>query len=144
LTVAARCVLARKRFLSKELMMIRSLLVASCVAAALASGPLSAQTPPATPPSPAVTPQGSPPPVRIIPGDVRPGERTDSPGARAIDDGSPSAGGRISETAPAPRAGTGPSRFRDDLASCSARERDERASCRQEMFAARAQGLYRN
>jgi hypothetical protein len=134
-------VLARKRFLLKELMMIRSLLVASCVAAALAAGPLGAQTPPATPPSPAVTPQASPPPVRTIPGDVRPG----APGARAIDDVSPSAGGRISETAPASLAGgTGLSRFRDDLASCNGREPDERANCRQEMFAARAQGLYRN
>jgi hypothetical protein len=61
-------------------------------------------------------------------------------------------GGRISETAPlpresapAPRAGaSGEARYRDDLRRCDTLDPAARTSCRLEMSAARAQGLYRD
>jgi hypothetical protein len=160
---------------------MKPLLVASCISALLAAGPLVAQTPPAgsagpRPPAAAPIPgtqeQGRPvPPTDSMrPGTMQdptaprpplgagsdrptpgaPADRMGSPSERStgsdrpIDD-PPRRGGRISETAPAPSpGGTAPSRFQADLRTCDTLERESRASCRQEMFAARAQGLYRN
>src|SRR5262245_10147297 len=59
----------------------------------------------------------------------------------------PRLGGRISETAPVPHPPVrrrGSERFRDDLAGCDKLQDDSRATCRTELFAARAQGLYRD
>jgi hypothetical protein len=107
------------------------LLAASCVAAVLAFPPLAAQTQPPgiAPPRPAVTPMP---------------ETVGTPPARTIDVPSDRPAGRVSETAPAPRAVSGETRFRADLATCRTLEAASQASCRREMYAARAQGLYRN
>ena len=126
--------------------MKRALLAISCCAAVIAAGPLGAQSqsPGADTQSPraAVTP--SVPESRTSPGAIAEGERVTSPWARTIDEPADRPGGRISETAPAPRAASGESRFRADLASCTALEAESRLNCRREMYAARAQGLYRN
>jgi hypothetical protein len=121
---------------------MKRLALVSCIAAALAAGPLAAQTP--TPPAGSASPEavnpshatGTPLPITVIPGDAR------SPST----DAGATSGGRVSETAPAPRAGhsSGDARYRSDLATCAQLEPASRASCRQEMAAARAQGLYRN
>jgi hypothetical protein len=111
-----------------------------CLAAALAAAPLAAQTPsPRTDsPSPATTPNS--PESRTSGGALR----AEVPRPRTIDDAtSASPGGRVSETAPTPRVSRGEGRFRADLASCTTLEPESRASCRQEMYAARAQGMYR-
>jgi hypothetical protein len=64
--------------------------------------------------------------------------------AKPLDD-PPRTMGRISETAPMPRAAeSGSERFRSDLRRCDTLEPAARGACRQEMSAARAQGLYRN
>src|SRR5512145_2178203 len=117
-------------------MLKQSLFALSCIAA-LAAGPLGAQAQ-----SPAMTP--SAPESRTSPGAINDAQRIDAPHRRTIDEPAARPGGRVSETAPAPRAGWGEARFRADLASCNTVEPESRASCRQEMHAARAQGLYRN
>jgi hypothetical protein len=124
--------------------MMRSLIATSCIAASLVAAPLSAQTqsPGAAHPAPAASPVA--PESRSSSGALREGERLGAPRERTIDEPADRPGGRISETAPSPRAGTGETRFRADLASCRAREPESQTSCRQEMSAARAQGLYRN
>ena len=117
----------------------------SCVAASLVAAPLNAQqiqSPETANQAPAASPLA--PESRTSPGALREGERVGAPRERTIDEPAERPGGRISETAPSPRAGTGETRFRADLASCRAREPESQTSCRQEMSAARAQGLYRN
>jgi hypothetical protein len=150
---------------------MKRLALVSCIAAALAAGPLGAQTP--TPPAGSATPStpeavnppyrtGTPLPITVIPADPsgpaagagdmrRPGDTLPSQPDRRMDGSFPSnagamSGGRVSETAPAPRAdrSSGDARYRSDLATCAQLEPASRASCRQEMAAARAQGLYRN
>lgn len=123
---------------------MRSMIAMSCIAASLVAAPLSAQTqsPETANQAPAARPAA--PESRTSPGALREGERIGAPRERTIDEPAERPGGRISETAPSPRAGTGEARFRADLASCRDREPESQMSCRQEMFAARAQGFYRN
>ena len=101
---------------------------------------------PGTPQDPTVPrpPLGAERTLRGGPADAMraPGEPTTA--ANHLIDDPPRRGGRISETAPAAPAGSGQSRFQVDLKTCEALDAASRASCRQEMFAARAQGLYRN
>ena len=147
---------------------MKSLLAAMSVVAVLVSGPLAAQQaptpggspqPPATvppaaaPQAPSTLPQpdGAPATIRepTVPRPAGPDRRTPDgsdparmPGAG--DDGM-RRGGRISETAPAPRAVVSTdTRFREDMRRCDAMDAGSRTSCRQELSAARAQGLYRN
>lgn len=120
--------------------MNRALFAICCFAAAAVAGPLGAQ-----PPRPAVAPAA--PESRTSPGATIEGERPPMiPPVRTIDDPASRPAGRISETAPppAPGPGSGAERFRADLASCATLEPESRASCRREMHAARAQGLYPN
>lgn len=123
---------------------MRSMVAMSCIAASLVAAPLTAQaqSPETANQAPAASPLA--PESRTSPGALREGERVGAPRERTIDDPADRPGGRISETAPSPRAATGEARFRADLSSCRAREPEFQTSCRQEMFAARAQGLYRN
>jgi hypothetical protein len=124
---------------------MRSVIAMSCVAASLVAAPLNAQT--QSPETANQVPAASPlaPESRTSPGALREGERVGAARERTIDEPAERPGGRISETAPSPRAGTtGEARFRADLAACRAHEPESQTSCRQEMFAARAQGLYRN
>ncbi len=125
------------------------------------------QPPGSAPPSTVPQPPSTLPQPDRAPGTIReptvprPTDPARRPGG--IDDPAPAPGagddplrrgGRISETAPTPRAGTGATgpqrsasgeaRFRDDLRRCDAMDIATRTTCRQEMSAARAQGLYRN
>jgi hypothetical protein len=148
---------------------MKSLLAAMSVVAILASGPLAAQqapTPGGAPQPPATVPPAAAPqppstlpqpdrapatireptvprpasPDRPMPDGVSDPARVPGAGDDAL-----RRGGRISETAPAPRAVLSTdTRFREDMRRCDAMDAGSRTSCRQEMSAARAQGLYRN
>ena len=146
---------------------MKPLIAASCLGVLLA-GPLAAQTPPAdggapqppvtAPPSTAPQPPSTLPEPDRAPATTREPNVPRRPGAdRRLDDPptGPSGanrpddplrrGSRMSETAPVSAAGaSGEVRFSDDLRRCDGMEPASRTSCRQEMFAARAQGFYRN
>ena len=123
---------------------MRSTIVLSCIAATLVAAPLSAQTR-----SPGSASEWSAatlaaPESRTSPGALREGGRLGASQERTVDEPADRPAGRISETAPSPRAGSGDAQFLEDLASCRTREPESQTSCRREMYAARAQGLYRN
>ena len=123
---------------------MRSMIALSCIAASLAAAPVGAQTesPGTATQAPAANPAA--PESRTSPGALREGPTLGASRERTIDEPADRPAGRISETAPSPRAGSGNARFRDDLASCRTLEPESQTSCRREMSAARAQGLYRN
>ena len=123
---------------------MRSMIALSCIAAALAAAPVGAQTqsPGTATQAPAANPTA--PDSRTSPGALRDGPTLGASRGRTIDEPADRPAGRISETAPSPRAGAGEARFKSDLAACRALEPESQSSCRREMFAARLQGLYRN